>query len=266
MPTVAANGLEIGYDVEGAGPPLVVLHGATTSGRLDLGELVAGLAVEFRLYLPDARGHGRTRWDAADGFRWDWLVDDVVAFADALGLSTFHLMGSSMGGMTALQLAAARPARLRSLVVVGISPEREPRASIAKRMFDPDRIAATDPTWAADLAARHDRDGAGAWRRLLPAIAADVAAQPLMTPAELRTIDAPALVAVGDRDPFVPLDQAVALKRQLGDGRLFVAPDAGHALAHERPALFLEALSAFYRSTEDVARTRAKDLQTEATR
>jgi pimeloyl-ACP methyl ester carboxylesterase len=260
VPSVRANGLDVGYDVHGAGPPLVLLHGATSSGREDFAAQIPLLARAFRLYVPDARGHGTTRWDAADGFRYDWLVDDLVAFADALHLETFHLLGLSMGAMTALQFATRHPERLRTLTVVGITTQREPRASVARRLMDPARVDREEAAWAAELARRHDPiQGAGAWRRLLPAIAADVAAQPLLTPRDLRRIELPAMVVCGDRDPFVPVDHAWGIARLLPDGRLFVAPDCGHVVPVRRPGLFNEALAGFYRSTEKVARARATD-------
>ena len=87
MARLAANGLEIGYDVHGEGPPLVMLHSASSSGREDFAAQLPLLRRSFTCYLPDARGHATTRWDAADGFRYDWLVDDLEAFADALGLA-----------------------------------------------------------------------------------------------------------------------------------------------------------------------------------
>ncbi|HEY7591077.1 MAG TPA: alpha/beta hydrolase [Candidatus Limnocylindrales bacterium] len=258
MPSIAANGLDVAYEVHGAGPPLVLLHGATSSGHEDFAAQIPLLSKAFLVYVPDARGHGRTRWDAANGFRYDWLVDDLAAFVDGLGLATFHLLGFSMGAMTALQFAARHPERLRTLVVVGITTQREPRASVASRLMDPPRILANDPEWATELAARHDPgQGQGAWTRLLPAIAADVRVQPLITPRDLRRIEVPALVACGDRDPFVPVDHAWGLQRQLPDGRLFVAPDCGHEVMVKRPALFNEVLGSFYRSTEKAARERA---------
>lgn len=258
MPTVSANGLEIGYEVTGAGPPAILLHGAASSGRDDFGAQLPAMRRAFLVHLPDARGHGRTRWDAARGFEAAWLVDDLVAFADALGLATFHLVGFSLGAMTALQFAVRHPERVRTLVVVGITTQREPRASVARRLMDPDRIERDDPAWAARLPALHDPlQGPGAWRRLLPAIAADVAGQALLTPRQLRQVAAPTLVACGDRDPFVPVDHAWALRRQLPHARLLVAPDCGHEVTRLRPAVFNAALADFYRSTEAIARRRA---------
>jgi pimeloyl-ACP methyl ester carboxylesterase len=259
VPTLRANGLQIGYDVQGAGPPLVLLHGASSLGREDFAAQLPSLTKAFLVHMPDARGHGRTRWDATDGFRYDWLVDDLAAFVDALELDSFHLLGFSMGAMTALQFGARAPERLRTLVVAGITTLREPRASVGRRLMDPDRILAREPDFAATLARRHDAgQGAGAWQRLLPAVAADIAAQPLLTPAELHRIDCPAMVVCGDRDPFVPPEQAAGLARQLPDGRLFVVPDCSHEVMARRPGLFNEAIAGFYRSTEAEARRRAE--------
>ena len=261
MPTVRANGLDVAYDVRGAGPPVVLLHGATSSGFQDFAAQLPLLAGAFLVHLPDARGHGGTRWDAGQGFSQDWLVEDLRAFVDELGLQTVHLVGFSMGGMTALQFAARWPDRVRTLVVIGIALQREPRASVGRRLMDPARITAQDPALAARLARHHDPVlGPGAWRRLLPAIAADIARQPLLTPAEVHGIDAPALVACGDQDPFVPVEQAAALARQLPDGRLLVAPGCGHEVQVRQAGLFNTALGAFYRTTERVARARAGEV------
>lgn len=254
-----ANGLWIGYRELGSGPPLVLLHGATSSGAEDFAAQLPPLATAFRCIVPDARGHGTTHWDAADGFELGWLVDDLTAFVDVLGLATFHLLGFSMGAMTALHFATRDPDRLRTLVVAGITPSREPRASVARRLMDPERIDRQDPAWAARLAARHDpHQGPGAWRRLLPAIAADVARQPLLAPRDLRRIDAPTLVIAGDRDPFVPVDHAAGLRRQLPDARLLIVPDSGHEVAARQPGIVNEALEAFYRSTAGAAARRAE--------
>jgi len=263
VPSVKANGLDIAYDVVGAGPPAIWLHAAGSLGGEDFAAQVPLFSKGFLIHLPDARGHGRTRWDAAAlGFRYDWLVADVVALADALGLRSFHLLGLSMGAMTALQVASQFPERVRTLAVVGITVEREPRASVARRLMDTSRTEETDPGLAATWARRHDAgQGEGAWRGLMPAIGADVASQPLLGPGDLHRIDAPTLIACGDRDPFVPVGHAWAIQRGVPGARLFVAPDCGHEVPAKRPGLFNEALGGFYRSTEAVARARAEALE-----
>ena len=243
---VRANGLDVGYEVTGDGPPLLLLHGAS-SGRDDFAAQLPLLRSAFRCYLPDARGHGATRWDAADGFHYAWLMEDALAFADALGLGTVHLLGFSMGAATALGLAARAPERLRSLVLVSVSTEREPRGAVARRLFDPERLARDEPAWADDLARRHDPvQGEGAWRRLLTAIAADIADQELVDVAGLAAIRCPTLLMVGDRDPFVPVEQAIRLRRTIRDARLLVAPGCGHEVLRRRPAIAREALASFY--------------------
>jgi pimeloyl-ACP methyl ester carboxylesterase len=262
MPTVRANGLDVAYAVHGAGPPLVMLHGATSIGADDFAAQVPLFSKAFQVILPDARGHGLTRWDASRGFEHGWLVDDLVAFVDALELDTFHLLGFSMGAMTALQFASRWPDRLRTLVSIGITPQREPRTSVASRLMTVRRADVDEPAWGKVLGRRHDAgQGDGAWRRLLPAIAADVAVHPLLSPRELHAIDAPALIVCGDRDPFVPVDHAWGLQRQLPDARLFVVPDSNHEVMVRRPGLFNEGLSGFYRSTEVAARARAERRQ-----
>ncbi len=266
MPSVSANGLEIGYDVRGAGPPLVMLHSASSIGSADFAAQLPSFSRAFRIYLPDARAHGRTRWDVARGFRQVDLAEDLLGFVDALGLESFHLLGFSMGGMTALQFAIRHPARVRTLVVAGITTSREPRTSVARRAMDPERIEREDPVWAGRLAKFHDpNQGPDAWRRLLPAIAADVASQPLIGPGDLRRIEAPCLVAAGDRDPFVPVDHAWGLMRQLSDARLLIVPDCGHEVVNLRPGLFNEACAVFYRSTEARVRERLERLSARTT-
>ena len=202
------------------------------------------LSKAFQLYLPDARGHGRTRWDARDGFGYDWLVDDLAAFVDALGLETFHLLGFSMGAMTALQFAArfAGPA-----ADAGRRRDHDRSASRAPRSRDgswtPMRVDARRPrvgarSWRAGTTPARVSGRGGACCRRSPPTSRPAAADAARPP----RIDAPAMVVCGDRDPFVPSDHAWGMQRQLPDGRLFVVPDCGHEVMVTRPGLFNEAL------------------------
>jgi pimeloyl-ACP methyl ester carboxylesterase len=90
-----------------------LLHAASSSGRQTYAAQIPALADAFQLFLPDARGHGRTRWDAADGFEASWLVDDLEAFVDGLGLRTFHLIGYSMGAASELRPSNIQVQRTR---------------------------------------------------------------------------------------------------------------------------------------------------------
>lgn len=258
MPSVDANGITIHYTVEGAGPPLVMLHGATSAPLEDWAAQRPAFRRAFHIYLPDARGHAGTRWDARDGFHRDMLVDDLLGFVDALGLRTFHVVGFSMGAMTALTFATRYPQRLRTAIICGIDIAREPRSRVARRLMDPERILRDEPEWADELDRRHGPvQGPGAWHHLLPAIANDVGSQELLTEDELRRVRLPVLLVYGDRDIFVPADHAVAIYRQLPDARLLIAPDSPHQVMVAQPSLFNQAAATFYRSTEQVARRRA---------
>jgi len=258
LPHVHANGLDIHYTVEGAGPPVIMLHGATSAAAEDWAAQRPLFRKAFRIYLVDARGHGGTKWDARQGFTRDMMVEDLLAFADALNLETFHLVGFSMGAMTALTFATRYPQRLRTAIICGIDIVREPRTSVARRLMDPERIEREEPAWAAQLEKRHGPvQGEGAWKRLLPAIVNDVAGTPLLTFEELRRIRLPVLLVYGDRDVFVPVDHAVTIYRQLPDARLMIAPNSPHTVMVSQPALFNQAAANFYRATEQVARQRA---------
>ena len=174
--TVRANGLDIHYVTEGAGPPLLLLHGATSMGTHDWGAQRPLLRGDFTLYMPDARGHARTVFDVRQGWSRSSLVDDALAFADALGLDRFHVMALSMGARTAVELATRQPERVLSMLVIAPALVPEPAASVARRRLDPEAVLRDDPLWAAELAERHDtHQGAGAWRRLMEVIRDDTA-------------------------------------------------------------------------------------------
>lgn len=259
MPHIRANGLDVHYTTEGAGPPLVLLHGATSTAAEDWAAQRPLFRQAFKLFLLDARGHGGTRWDVDGGWDRDLLVDDLEAVVDALGLETFHAAGFSMGAMTVLTFATRHPERLRTAIVAGIDILREPRTSVARRLMDPDRVERDEPAWAAALELRHGKtQGAGAWKKLLRAISSDIATQPVLSPEELRNARVPILLACGDRDVFVPADHAVALHRQLPDSRLLIVPNSGHVVTVSQPQLFNDAAAAFWRQTEAAARTRAE--------
>lgn len=252
--TVRANGLDIHYVTEGQGPPLLLLHGATSVGTHDWGAQRPLLRADFTLYMPDARGHGRTVFDVREGWSRSALVDDALAFADVLALERFHIMALSMGARTAVELAARHPERVLSMLVIAPALRPEPAASVARHRLDPEAILRDDPAWAGELAVRHDSyQGAGAWQRLTAAVRDDSQHLTEVLPEELRRIRLPVMLACGDNDPWMPLDEAVRVKRQLPEGELLVVPRCGHVVEAERPSVFNPAMTLFFRRTRGSA-------------
>jgi pimeloyl-ACP methyl ester carboxylesterase len=117
MPTVGLNGIEIYHELHGAGPPLLLIAGLASDSQSWL-PVRDALAARFRLVLPDNRGCGRTTPQHAP-ISVPQMADDCAALLDALGIARAHLLGHSMGGMIALELAARHPARVDRLVLAG---------------------------------------------------------------------------------------------------------------------------------------------------
>src|SRR3712207_8353532 len=87
---------------------------------------VPALAERFRVVPYDTRGHGGSPAPAGP-YGLDDLVDDVVALLDRLGVEQAHVAGLSLGGMTAMRLAAREPGRVRSLTVLCSSAKADPQ-------------------------------------------------------------------------------------------------------------------------------------------
>ncbi|GAA1613851.1 MULTISPECIES: alpha/beta fold hydrolase [Kribbella] len=107
----------------GPGTPVVALHGAFGRGRT-FARLAQALAPDYRLIAPDLRGHGRSSRPADGDFGREAFIGDVAEFIEKLGLAPALVIGHSLGGVTAYQLAARRPELVRALVVedVGAVP------------------------------------------------------------------------------------------------------------------------------------------------
>lgn len=116
MPVIRAGGLDVHYLDRGNGTPVVLVHGnwATSSWWEPV---LARLPQGVRAVAPDLRGRGKTT-GGADDHRIAAYAADLRAFADALGLGRFVLVGHSLGSAVALEFALMWPERLTSLVVV----------------------------------------------------------------------------------------------------------------------------------------------------
>jgi len=111
-------------DLGGVGrPPLVILHGLLGSSR-NWQAVGADLAPGFHVFALDLRNHGRS--PHADEMTYPAMVDDVLGWLDAQGLTRVTLMGHSLGGKVAMLLACRHPDRVERLVVVDIAPKDYP--------------------------------------------------------------------------------------------------------------------------------------------
>lgn len=133
MPLIHVNGIDLYVETEGEGPPLLLLHGFTGS-TATWRALIPAFRQSFQTIAVDLIGHGRSSAPHdADRYRMDLCIADLLALLDALGVAETAVIGYSMGGRTALHLAAAAPERVRALVLEGASPgiadpkEREQR-------------------------------------------------------------------------------------------------------------------------------------------
>lgn len=116
--------MTLSYDRSGAGEPLVLIHGLG-SARTVWKLVTPALARRFDVIAVDLPGHGQTPWVAGTAMDPRALADSVRATLDALGISRAHLVGNSLGGWTALELAAAHPDRIASIVALAPAGMRD---------------------------------------------------------------------------------------------------------------------------------------------
>jgi len=110
---------------DGEGPPLLLMHGLTRNSA-DFEALAGHLAAKYRLIVPDQRGRGRSDYDPdPQNYTPAVYVADMFALIDGLGLGRMGLIGTSMGGLMAMMMAAIAPARFDSLILNDIGPAVE---------------------------------------------------------------------------------------------------------------------------------------------
>jgi rifampin ADP-ribosylating transferase len=239
------TGLTVPYLAQGDrfGVPVVMLHAWGESlGSFD--RLVPLLPAAIHVLAMDQRGHGRAE-KPPDGYTLQELADDVVAFLDAVGLTSAVLLGSSSGGYVAQQVAISTPDRVTALVLVG-SPRslrgRPPFADEVDRLTDPiDRAwvkASVEwfplfhevPDW---YVVDRVEDGVGmpasVWRESLRGLCSAV------PPTEAGVITAPTLIIWGKRDGLLPQEDEEALAAIIPDSKLIVYDDTGHLVLWEQP-------------------------------
>jgi pimeloyl-ACP methyl ester carboxylesterase len=111
------NGLKMYYEVYGQGKPIVLLHGSYMSIPLNWSGIIPRLAKDRKVIVTEMQGHGRTR-DASREFSYEGMADDVSGLLKHLKIDSADILGYSMGGGVALQVAVRHPEQVRRLVVL----------------------------------------------------------------------------------------------------------------------------------------------------
>jgi len=256
---IRADELEIAYERAGAGPPLVLLHGAAADSRIWRPQLA--LADEFTVVAWDEPGAGRSS-DLPAGFGLPDYADCLAALIEAVALGPAHVAGLSWGGTVALELYRRRPELVATLIMIdtyagwrGSLPQEE----VEDRLDGARRILAApadefDPTLPGLFAG----DPPAEFVRLLEEIAGTVRPESLgaqlavMAEADERDvlprIAVPALLIWGELDVRSPLRVARQLEQAIPDTELVVIPGAGHVCNLERPEQVNEAVREFCRA------------------
>ena len=117
MPKIQANGIEMHYVQQGAGPDLVLLHGVTSSLAMWYNGVLPALSQDFRVTAYDLRGHGLSGLTPT-GYTSEALAYDLRALMDALRISTAIVIGHSFGGTIGLHTASLYPERIGGVVML----------------------------------------------------------------------------------------------------------------------------------------------------
>jgi len=121
VPKVKVNDIEINYDVEGEGEPLVLIHGLSGSTRHWFFQ-IPEFSKHFRVIAYDVRGHGQTDKPKQE-YSIKLFADDLRGLMDKLGVDKAHIIGLSMGGYIAQQFALDYPDKVKSLVLADTASE-----------------------------------------------------------------------------------------------------------------------------------------------
>jgi pimeloyl-ACP methyl ester carboxylesterase len=208
------NGLSMYYEVHGDGPPLVLLHGAYMT--IDtMGPLLPGLAESRQVIAVEQQGHGHTA-DVDRPITYEQMADDTAALLRHLDVDRADVIGYSMGGAVALQLAIRHPDVVRKLVVASATYTSDGMPAVAREMFPsiaPELFSGT-PIEEAYL---RNAPNPGDFPKLVEKLKR-LDTTPFAWPVDaIRGIDAPVMIVLGDSDG-VTLEHAVELFGLLGGG------------------------------------------------
>jgi pimeloyl-ACP methyl ester carboxylesterase len=264
MNQIEVKGLRIAFEREGAGPPLVLLHGAFGFDSRAWRRQLDALSDEFTVVAWDAPGCGHSS-DPPETFRASDYADCLAAFIGALGLGRPHLLGLSFGTVLALEFYRWHPTLPRTLILAsayagwaGSLPAEvvEQRLQHVLRALDlpPDQWAREwSPTMFTESASAELVDEIVAFlsefhpagqRALFYAFAQEDLRD------VLPRIDVPTLLLYGDKDVRSPLSVAEDLHAKIPTSQLVVMPGVGHLSNIEAPERFNTEVRRFLREVE----------------
>jgi 3-oxoadipate enol-lactonase len=260
MPMVTVNGIEIDYLLEGTGPETVVMVNGLADEKESWGfQTPDFLAAGYRVLTFDNRGVGKSSMPPGP-YTTRVLARDTKALVDHLGITRFHLMGTSMGGMIAQEYAIAYGADLKSLTLsstyaapgpfcsrmFSLWADMAPILGVPFVMRDVTLWAFTLPFFETRSAELGEFEAAmAAMTQPLEAYLAQLSSiRTHDTTDRLGRINAPTLVIAGEEDILIP----VALSHRLHEGIAgseWATTPGGHASVWEHPAPFNDAVLAF---------------------
>lgn len=259
MPTVDRHGISLHYEVQGAGPPLLLAHSFLCSGAMWRFQ-APELARDYTVITVDARGHGRSG-PTRGPFDFYDAARDHLAVLDDLGIDRVVWAGLSMGGFAGLRAALTAPERLSGLILLDTSPTPEPTMqrirygglSVLVRVlgWKPVLSDATALMFGADT--RRERpDLVAAWQAELATMHVPSLIQTMSAirgrddlTARLAEIATPTLVIHGDQDTAVPQHCAKMLSDGIPGATLSIVPGAGHLSTLEKPAAVTALMQGF---------------------
>ncbi len=263
MPDFCLHGVTYHVTSQGAGQPLVLLHGFTGSSQ-NWRPLLPTLIGKFQVITLDIVGHGRTASPPNEGrYHLNKVAADLIAVLDHLHIEQAHLMGYSMGGRLALFTAVHYPQRLHTLILESASPglavesERQERVRRDRELADWLEVqgitAFVDrweqlPLWASQRQLPPETRQTLRQQRLQnnPVGLANslrgmgTGAQPSLWP-DLARLPMPVVLIAGELDEkFVHINRQMA--GHIPTVHLNIVPGAGHAVHLERPSAFINLL------------------------
>lgn len=244
------GGLEMYYERRGEGMPLVLLHGAFGTIESCFSDLLPVLAQRFEVIAIELQGHGRTR-DVDRPLSYPGMARDTAALVDALGVQQAHVVGYSMGGAVALQVALDRPELVERLVWAGGACFNAsgvyPELAAGFESFDMHSLDGT-PWHAAYCRVAPDP---GAWMPLVAKVnELDRSGEPAWPRQRIAALQVPTLLIIGDADVVRP-EHTVEMFRLL-PAQLAILPGTSHEGMLERTGWLASMILSFL-VREDIA-------------